>query len=256
MLPPDLPAAVKQAFTLDQQPILTLWPPQRSLVADPTLSPLDPATSRLLVSVPTSAGKTLLAQLIICAHTVRDHRDVCYVTPLRSLGREMRQGLRPRLRYLGRRLGADLPDGFGAQDLFGDDATDGADETGQLQQVEVMTPERLMNALRQDPQGVLSRFSLFIIDEVHLIAESGGRGLLLEGLLSLLDASGARLILLSGVMGNAASLAAWTAAGVDGGSGFPNATSTEIVFEAVAEHGLEITHLCTRRLPCWKEERE
>lgn len=213
VLPPDLPAAVKQAFTLDQQPILTLWPPQRSLVADPTLSPLDPATSRLLVSVPTSAGKTLLAQLIICAHTVRDHRDVCYVTPLRSLGREMRQGLRPRLRYLGRRLGADLPDGFGAQDLFGDDATDGADETGQLQQVEVMTPERLMNALRQDPQGVLSRFSLFIIDEVHLIAESGGRGLLLEGLLSLLDASGARLILLSGVMGNAASLAAWTAAG-------------------------------------------
>ncbi|MFX1760716.1 DEAD/DEAH box helicase [Rhodococcus sp. As11] len=210
VLPPDLPAAVKQAFTLDQQPILTLWPPQRSLVAHPTMSPLDPATSRLLVSVPTSAGKTLLAQLIICAHTARDDRDVCYVTPLRSLGREMRQGLRPRLRYLDRRLGADLPDGFGAQDLFGDDTTDG---TGRLPQVEVMTPERLMNALRQNPQEVLSRFSLFIIDEVHLIAESGGRGLLLEGLLSLLDASGARLILLSGVMGNAASLAAWTSAG-------------------------------------------
>lgn len=213
VLPPDLPAAVKQAFTLDQQPILTLWPPQRSLVADPDLSPLDPATSRLLVSVPTSAGKTLLAQLIICAHTARDDRDVCYVTPLRSLGREMREGLRPRLRYLDRRLGADLPDGFGTQDLFGDDATDGEDGTGQLPQVEVMTPERLMNALRQNPQEVLSRFSLFIIDEVHLIAESGGRGLLLEGLLSLLDASGARLILLSGVMGNAASLAAWTSSG-------------------------------------------
>jgi replicative superfamily II helicase len=36
----------------------------------------------------------------------------------------------------------------------------------------------------------MSRFSLFIIDEAHLIAQSGGRGLLLEGLLSLLDASG------------------------------------------------------------------
>ena len=76
-----------------------------------------------------------------------------------------------------------------------------------------MTPERLMNALRQSPQEVLSRFSLFIIDEAHLIAQSGGRGLLLEGLLSLLDASGARLMLLSGVIGNAASLAAWTSAG-------------------------------------------
>lgn len=213
VLPPGLPAAVKQAFTLDQQPVLTLWPPQRALVADPALSPLDPATSRLLVSVPTSAGKTLLAQLIICAHTARDDRDVCYVTPLRSLGREMRQGLRSRLRYLDRRLGVDLPDGFGTQDIFGDDTTDGEDGADQLPQVEVMTPERLMNALRQNPQEVLSRFSLFIIDEVHLIADSGGRGLLLEGLLSLLDASGARLILLSGVMGNAASLAAWTSTG-------------------------------------------
>lgn len=213
VLPPDLPVAVKQAFTLDKQPVLTLWPPQRALVTHPTLSPLDPATTRLLVSVPTSAGKTLLAQLIICAHAARDDRDVCYVTPLRSLGREMRQGLRPRLRYLDRRLGTDLPDGFGAHVSFGDATVNDEDGTGQLPQVEVMTPERLMNALRQNPQEVLGRFSLFVIDEVHLIAESGGRGLLLEGLLSLLDVSGARLILLSGVMGNAASLAAWTSNG-------------------------------------------
>lgn len=213
VLPPDLPPAVKQAFTLDAQPILTLWPPQRDLISHPTISPLDPTTSRLLVSVPTSAGKTLLAQLIICAHTARDDRDVCYVTPLRSLGREMRQGLRPRLRYLDRRLGADLPDGFGAQDLFSDDTIASEDNTVHQPQVEVMTPERLMNALRQNPDEVLSRFSLFVIDEVHLIAQSGGRGLLLEGLLALLDASGARLILLSGVIGNAASLAAWTSNG-------------------------------------------
>jgi hypothetical protein len=211
VLPPDLPAAVKQAFTLDRQPVLTLWPPQRELIAHPTISPLSQTTSRLLLSVPTSAGKTLLAQLIICAHTTQDDRDVCYVTPLRSLGREMRQALRSRLRYLGRRLGADLPDGFGTQDLGGEAEPDG--RAGQLPQVEVMTPERLMNALRQSPQDVLSRFSLFIIDEAHLIAQSGGRGLLLEGLLSLLDASGARLMLLSGVIGNAASLAAWTSAG-------------------------------------------
>ena len=213
VLPPDLPPAVKQAFTLDAQPILTLWPPQRDLISHPTISPLDPTTSRLLVSVPTSAGKTLLAQLIICAHTARDDRDVCYVTPLRSLGREMRQGLRPRLWYLDRRLGADLPDGLGAQDLFGEHTIDDADDTAQQPQVEVMTPERLMNALRQNPDEGLSRFSLFVIDEVHLIAQSGGRGLLLEGLLALLDASGARLILLSGVIGNAASLAAWASNG-------------------------------------------
>lgn len=213
VLPPDVPPAVKQAFTLDSQPVLTLWPPQRSLIAHPTISPLSPATSRLLVSVPTSAGKTLLAQLIICAHTAQDDRDVCYVTPFRSLGREMRQSLRPRLRYLDRRLGADLPDGFGTQDLSSDGVRETAEGSDPMPQVEVMTPERLMHALRQTPQEVLSRFSLFIIDEAHLIAQSGGRGLLFEGLLSLLDASGARLVLLSGVIGNAASLAAWTSAG-------------------------------------------
>ncbi|HEU0130115.1 MAG TPA: DEAD/DEAH box helicase [Mycobacteriales bacterium] len=212
VLPPSLPAAVKQAFTLDRNPVLTLWPPQRKLIAAPANGPLHPDTSRLLVSVPTSAGKTLLAQLIICAHTAQDTGDVCYVTPLRSLGREMRQALRSRLRYLDRRLGADLPDGFGNQDLLSEESN-GDRDGASLPQVEVMTPERLMNALRQSPQEVLDRFSLFIIDEAHLIAQSGGRGLLMDGLLSVLEASGARLMLLSGVIGNAASLATWASRG-------------------------------------------
>lgn len=217
VLPPELPAAVKQAFTLDTAPVLTLWPPQRDLLTS-NQNPLDPATTRLLVSVPTSAGKTLMAQLIICAHTVSDDRDVCYVTPLRSLGREMRQSLRPRLRYLDRRLGADLPDGFGTNDPTENRATDEAgigpaDGTPARARVEVMTPERLMNSLRQSPQDVLDRFSLFVIDEAHLIAASGGRGLLMEGLLAVLDSSGARLMLLSGVVGNAGALATWTSGG-------------------------------------------
>ena len=125
----------------------------------------------------------------------------------------MRQALRSRLSYLDRRLGADLPDGSWANDfpgLLGRD-TEGSPE--KQPQVEVMTPERLMNALRQSPQEVLDRFSLFIIDEAHLISQKGGRGLLLEGLLTILDASDSRLILLSGVIGNAASLAAWTSDG-------------------------------------------
>ncbi|MCS5480802.1 DEAD/DEAH box helicase [Corynebacterium sp. YIM 101645] len=213
VLPPDVPLAVKQAFTLSDQPILTLWPPQRSLAAHPTMSPLKQSTSKLLVSVPTSAGKTLLAQLIICTHAVQTNRGVCYVTPLRSLGREMRQSLLLRLSYLGRRLGSVFPDSVGLNNpmSMGFENADGS--SAESDQVEIMTPERLMNALRQSPQDVLSRFSLFIIDEAHLIAQRGGRGLLLEGLLTLLDASGARLILFSGVIGNAAHLAAWTSNG-------------------------------------------
>jgi len=207
VLPPGTPAAVAQAFTVGAPTVLTLWPPQRELLTRASMNPLDPATGRLLLSVPTSAGKTLLAQVMICTHLATQNGDVCYVTPLRSLGREMRQALHSRLRVLNRELGPDIPDFATAsvQDLLDllAEASRG--------DVEVMTPERLMQQLRRDPQGVLDRFSLFVIDEAHLLAQPE-RGFLLESLLAFLTTtSSARLVLLSGVLGNAASLASWLA---------------------------------------------
>lgn len=205
VLPPGTPPAVAQAFTVGTPPVLTLWPPQRDLLTRGARNPLDPDTKRLLLSVPTSAGKTLLAQVMICTHLATRPGDVCYVTPLRSLGREMRQALNSRLRILNRELGTDLPD-FGSStldDLFVD-ATRG--------DVEVMTPERLMQLLRRDPQGVLERFSLFVVDEAHLLAQPG-RGFLLEALVAFLATGDARLVLLSGVLGNAGAVADWLAPG-------------------------------------------
>lgn len=103
-------------------PVLALWPPQRELLSRATQNPLDPMTGRLLLSVPTSAGKTLLAQVMICTHLATHAGDVCHVTPLRSLGREMRQALGSRLRVLRRELGIDVPDfataSTGAQLVF------------------------------------------------------------------------------------------------------------------------------------------
>lgn len=205
VLPPDTPSAVAQAFTVGTPPVLTLWPPQRELLSRATQNPLDPTTGRLLLSVPTSAGKTLLAQVMICTHLATQGGNVCYVTPLRSLGREMRQALGSRLRVLRRELGIDIPDLATASI---EDFLDELADAGQGD-VDVMTPERLMQKLRRDPEGVLGRFSLFVIDEAHLLAQPG-RGFLLEALLTFLTAqSDARLVLLSGVLGNAASLASW-----------------------------------------------
>jgi hypothetical protein len=204
VLPPDIPAAVAQAFTYGGSPVLTLWPPQVGLIRRGEHNPLDPATSRLPLSVPTSAGKTLLAQIIICAHLASGAGDVCFVTPLRSLGREVRQSLSKRLRILDRQLGLDLPDYVDTQSgLFG-----GLDVPAARGDVEVVTPERLMQMLRNDPQQVLDRFTLFVVDEAQLLAQRG-RGFTLEGLLALLANSPARLVLLSGVLGNAISLASW-----------------------------------------------
>lgn len=203
VLPPGTPDEVAQAFTIANPPVLTLWPPQRDLLRRTEMNPLDPETKRLLLSVPTSAGKTLLAQIIICHHLATGTGDVCYVTPLRSLGREMRLALASRLRILQRGLGDDLPD-FASMDL--NDLLQvfsSGDNT-----VEIMTPERLAHMLRRDPEGVLSRFSMFVVDEAHLVAQPK-RGFLLESLLGLLSTTDARLILLSGVMGNAQQVSTW-----------------------------------------------
>jgi hypothetical protein len=212
VFPTGGPDALAQAFTIGTPPVLTLWPPQRDLLNRSTLNPLDPTTKRLLLSVPTSAGKTLLAQILICHHLATATGDVCYVTPLRSLGREMRQALASRLRVLHKGLGDDLPD-FGSLSMDELLKFLGAPAGGT---VEVMTPERLAHTLRRDPVAALDRFSMFVIDEAHLVAQSD-RGFLLESLLGILATTDARLILLSGVMGNAQSVAAWlddTAEGV------------------------------------------
>ncbi|WP_275562530.1 DEAD/DEAH box helicase [Streptomyces sp. 5-6(2022)] len=199
LLPDGSPPALARAFALSDPPVMTLWPPQRDLLT--TLNPLDPTTRRLLISVPTSAGKTLMAQLIICGHLAA-HPDerVLYLSPLRSLGREMRQSLRARLRLLGRTLAAEEPD-FSAPGVFlGPTAGD----------VDIMTPERLMHALRQDPTEALEDVGLIVVDEAHHI-QQGRRGFLLEGLLAFCQSHPAppRLVLLSAAVGNHGHLAAW-----------------------------------------------
>lgn len=214
VLPSGSPDALAQAFTIGSPPVLTLWPPQQELLARTTSGPLDPNTKRLVLSVPTSAGKTLMAQIMICHHLVTQTGDVCYVTSMRSLGREMRQALNSRLRVLQRGVGGDLPDfaRLDLQELLG--ALEGWGDNA----VEIMTPERLAHMLRRDADTVLGRFSMFVIDEAHLMGQPG-RGLLLETLIATLATTDARLVLLSGVMGNAAQVAAWLDDDVNAGEG-------------------------------------
>ena len=69
-----------------------------------------------------------------------------------------------------------------------------------------------MHALRDDAEEVLSRFGMFVFDEVHLLRD-GARGLTLESVLAFLHwrtrETPHRIILLSAAMGNAGQLAAW-----------------------------------------------
>lgn len=238
LLPPELPAVARQAFTLTSPAVLTLWPPQRLLFQSAGgRHPLSPAARRLVFSVPTSSGKTLLAQLMIVCHLAAQDGGVCYVSPMRSLGREVRRSLRNRLRALARELGPELPD-FGPFSLLSlmdqrDGAlVDGSDEYGLLADffsagalvevppdVEVMTPERLAHLLRRDLEVVLDRFKLFIFDEAHFLGEEG-RGFTLESILSFLHwrttNTEHKIVLLSAALGNEGQLMTWLDPGDEG----------------------------------------
>lgn len=228
LLPPDVPAVARQAFTLAAPPVLTLWPPQRELFqADPVRpTPLSRDARRVVLSIPTSSGKTLIAQLMIVAHLAAGDGGVCYVAPLRSLGREVRQAMRNRLRVLAKEMTAELPD-FGAlyELLDSIQTVDGVAQVLTLPErlaqlgaglglpdVEIMTPERLAHLLRRDPTGVLERFQLFVFDEAHMISEAG-RGFTLETILSFLHwkttTTSHRIVLLSAALGNEGQVMTW-----------------------------------------------
>ena len=109
VVPPSVPTLVRQAFTIGNPPILCLWEPQRELLSGPQ-SPLDENVRRMVLSVPTSGGKTLVAQMLAVDHLARTNRSVCYVAPTRSLGREVRRSMSSRIRILQRETGSDQPD--------------------------------------------------------------------------------------------------------------------------------------------------
>jgi superfamily II DNA/RNA helicase len=208
-LPPQVPQGVRRAFAQTNPRMLTLWPPQLDLVRhnEQNQNPLDPETKRQLISMPTSAGKTQMAHLLVMTHLVTSTTSVCFVAPTRSLCHEIRKSLDQRLRFLRQnRVMADLPAMRLPEGMVPERPT-----------IEVMTPERLAFLIRNDLQGLLERFGLFVFDEVHNVAGSG-RGWTLESDLALLHhatlETAHRIVVISAVIGNRIHFVQWlTAAG-------------------------------------------
>lgn len=232
VFPAETPAAAKQAFTLTAPRILTLWEPQRQLLEPESqradrlhVTPLATESRRLVLSVPTSAGKTLMAQLLMINQLATNNSGVCYVAPQRSLGREVRKALSRRLQMISREVGRVEPDyGLPASgplaDFFRqmDDPFSLATVFGEVisptpePEVSIMTPERLAHALRNDAESVLARYGMFVFDEAHQVHDNS-RGFLLESIISFLNwrtlTTSHRIVLLSAAMGNAGQIQQW-----------------------------------------------
>ena len=163
---------------------LELWPSQLAAL-ERTLDPGDD----LVVALPTSSGKTRIAELCILRCLVEDRR-VVYVTPLRALSAQVERDFRSTL----------SPLGFSVSSLYGAASVQlGDKKTLHTADVVVATPEKLDFALRANP-AILDDVGLIVLDEGHMFGpdERGVRyEALIQGLLRWDDARTRRLVCLS-----------------------------------------------------------
>lgn len=207
VFPPDTPKPIIQAFTHGSPPVLTLWPPQVDFLNGEHGRVFDEETRRLFFASPTSAGKTLIAQLLIAVHLGRGGRGACFVVPTRSLSAEVSQALRKRLGRLAR---------IEQNDVLTPDTREIEVEEARPFLISVVTPEKLSYLLHRDTQAVLSAYDLFIFDEAHNV-NNASRGWLLESLITYLHvvtlASEHRLMLMSAAVGNDQQFIQWLRGG-------------------------------------------
>lgn len=166
---------------------IDLWPSQ-FLAARRALD----FDANLVLSLPTSAGKTRIAEICILACLATKKR-VVFVTPLRALSAQTEVGLRRTFTPLGKTVSS----------LYGSIGANGADvDALRSRDIVVATPEKLDFALRSDPT-LLDDVGLVVLDEGHMIG-LGEREVRYEAQIQRLlrrpDAAGRRIVCLSAIL--------------------------------------------------------
>jgi hypothetical protein len=175
--------------------ILELLPSQREALSE---NLLDVASNVTVLQMPTSAGKTLLAEFnIIVTKALRADAKIVYIVPSRALVNQIYFDLKTDLELLDfvieKTSSAIEIDPTEDSFLSGDDKID----------VLVSTPEKLDLLIRRKHPSV-DDVSMFILDEAHTI-QNGERGAKLELLLAILrrERPNAKYMLLSPFIKNA-----------------------------------------------------
>ncbi len=196
----------------EHQAMFELLPPQRAALLEKGL--LDQAKTAIVIDMPTSGGKTLLAQFrMLQALNQFDAQGgwVAYVAPTRALSAQITRRLRKDFEPIGLRVeqltAAVEVDAF-EEELLSD-----------LQQpfhVLVATPEKLSLVIRN--RKASRPLALVVMDEAHNI-ESEGRGLRIELLLATVkrDCPRANFLLLMPFVESAETIARWLAQDIDAG---------------------------------------
>lgn len=165
---------------------IELWPSQHE-AAERAIDLNDD----LVVALPTSAGKTRIAE-ITALMTLSVGKRVLIVTPLRALSAQTERSFRNSF----------SPLGFKVSSLYGPSGSSGDNDALRSNDIIISTPEKLDFALRNDP-SIIDDVGLIILDEGHMIGK-GEREIrfevLVQKLLSRGDADGRRVVCLSAIM--------------------------------------------------------
>ena len=131
-----------------------------------------------LVSLPTSAGKTFLSELLIVSSLISEGASDkgtvlgCYIVPYIALGNQVASVLYKHLSGTG----------ISVHKIFGDYPWPGDELHTSSKAIIVATPERLDSILRNHAD-LLDKVRCVVCDEAHSL-ESGVRGVRLEGILT------------------------------------------------------------------------
>jgi replicative superfamily II helicase len=177
---------------------IDLWPSQVQAAAR-----IVDTQDDLVVALPTSAGKTRIAELCIL-RALADERRIIYVTPLRALSAQIEHSL---ARTFGP-LGVSVTSVYGASGVAHNDL-----ETLKSAKIVVATPEKLDFAVRQEPSAI-DDVGLIVLDEGHMIGLSEREiryEMLVQRLLRRPDANTRRLVCLSAVFAEGEAFADFTA---------------------------------------------
>ena len=203
---------VRSLTRRQHQAMFELLPPQRAALLEQGL--LDQAKTAIVVDMPTSGGKTLLAQFRILQALNQFRPEpgwVAYVVPTRALSAQIARRLRTDFEPIGLRVeqltSAVEVDAFEEELL-----TDSQHPFDVL----VATPEKLSLVIRN--KKVDRPLALIVMDEAHNL-ESEGRGLRIELLLATVkrDCMRANFLLLMPYVDGSESIARWLADDIDAG---------------------------------------
>lgn len=189
--------------------LFEMLPPQRRALAEQGL--LGSSRRAVVVSLPTSSGKTLIAQFRILQALNQFDEDrgwVAYIAPTRALVNQITRKLRRDFEPLDINVEQVSPaleiDNVEAQLLY-------EQEKKRAFRVLVTTPEKLDLMLRQGLEVKVGRpLTLIIVDEAHNIQDAT-RGLRLELLLATInkECQYAQFLLLTPFINNAGQVARW-----------------------------------------------